>query len=156
MAYETTRVTVERSQAAIRALLLRYGASGFAFGEEVRDGIRFAGVHFAIHGRGVRMRVPLREISEDEARHRARARHASLEKAIADRYEDEARRIWRVLHWNIKARMEAVEEGVETFAEAFLAHLLDERTGRTVYEELRDRGSIDLGAPLLQIEAGAS
>jgi hypothetical protein len=38
--------------------------------------------------------------------------------------EQEARRIWRVMAWNLKARLISVEEGVETFAEAFLAHLV--------------------------------
>jgi hypothetical protein len=62
--------------------------------------------------------------------------------------EQEAKRIWRVLAWNLKARLEAVEEGVETFEEAFLAHLLDERTGETVYEQLVRTGTVELGAPL--------
>jgi hypothetical protein len=153
MAYETTTVSVEKSQGAIRALLVGYGASAFACGEEIRGDVRLVGVHFVIHGRGVRMRVPLRPISEKEATRRARVLKKSAARAIAERDEDEARRIWRVLHWNLKARMEAVQEGVETFEEAFLAHLLDERTGETIYETLARQGSIDLGQPLLQIEA---
>lgn len=69
--------------------------------------------------------------------------------------EQEARRIWRVLAWNLKARLEAVEEGVETFEEAFLAHLLDETTGETVFEQLARTGRVELGEPLLpQLEAG--
>src|SRR4051812_5308701 len=66
-----------------------------------------------------------------------------------------AKRIWRVMHWNLKARLVAVDEGVETFEEAFLAHLLDERTGMTIYEHLARDGRVELAQPLVPLlEAG--
>jgi hypothetical protein len=68
--------------------------------------------------------------------------------------EQEAKRIWRVMAWNLKARLVAVDEGVETFEEAFLAHLLDERTGRTIYEQLADDGRVELARPLLALNPG--
>lgn len=57
--------------------------------------------------------------------------------------------------WNLKARLVAVEEGVETFEEAFLAHLVDERSGRTIYEQLVDDGHVQLAQPLLALPAGS-
>jgi hypothetical protein len=59
-----------------------------------------------------------------------------------------------VLAWNLKARMVAVEEGVESFEEAFLAHLVDPASGRTVYEQLAEEGRIELPAPLLALPVG--
>ena len=53
--------------------------------------------------------------------------------------------------WNLKARMVAVEENVETFEQAFLAHLLDPRSGRTIYEHLAEDGHVELPAPLLAL-----
>ena len=71
-------------------------------------------------------------------------------------YEQEERRIWRVLAWNLKARMVAVDEQVETFEEAFLAHLLDPQTNRTIFEQLADTGTVQLAQPLLALTAGDS
>lgn len=157
MAYETTTVSVEKSQGAIRSLLVAHGAREFQFGESSgADGVRLAAVGFVANGHAVRMRVPHKPINQrDLARRLTRARTKDRATIASEMEEQEAKRIWRVLHWNLKARMEAVQEGVETFEEAFLAHLLDERTGETIYETLARSGSIDLGMPLLQLEAGS-
>ena len=156
MAYETTSVSVERSQGEIRKLLGKHGAGRFAFGEERDDvGQRWAGVSFTYGGRAVRMRVALKLVDEREVQAKAKRARAKTVNEIRDEaYEQEEKRIWRVLSWNLKARMVAVEEGVETFEEAFLAHLIDERTGRTVYEELAEHGRVELAAPLLALPAG--
>jgi hypothetical protein len=150
MAYETTTVPVERSQAEIRKLLTDHGARQFAFGEETDSaGVRWAAVSFAHGGYAVRMRVPHKPLDEQSLRSKARRAHTrTYEDLQAVAIEQEAKRIWRVMAWNLKARLVAVEEGVETFEEAFLAHLLDERTGMTIYETLSEYGTVELGAPL--------
>lgn len=104
----------------------------------------------------VRIKVPHKTPDPHELRRKAQ-RAKSQERRIAiisEAEEQEAKRIWRVIAWNLKARMEAVQEGVETFEEAFLAHLLDERTGETFYETLARTGKIDLGEPLLALMPG--
>jgi hypothetical protein len=156
MAYETTTVAVEKSQADIRQLLRKHGAGRFEFGEATDDnGTTWAALGFAMNGRAIRMRVPLKPINDQAAANKARrARSKTLGEIRGEMIEQEAKRIWRVLAWNLKARLEAVEEGVETFEEAFLAHLLDERTGETVYEQLVRTGTVELGGPLLP-ELGA-
>jgi predicted DNA-binding protein (UPF0278 family) len=157
MAYETTTVAVERSQSELRKLLGKYGASRFAFGEE-RDattGERHAAVTFVRDSYAVRMRVPLKQVDERVVGQRYSRARTKTRDAIRDElYEQEERRIWRVLAWNLKARMVAVEEGVETFEEAFLAHLVDPASGRTVYEQLAEEGRIELPAPLLALPVG--
>lgn len=156
MAYESTSVSVENSQGAIRKLLVAYGCENFQFGES-RDGDqRQAAIGFTAHGRGVRIRVPLKEPDAVAVSKKLTRSRTKTKADIRDEmFEQEARRIWRVMHWNLKARMEAVAEGVETFEEAFLAHLLDERTGRTVYETLSTDGRLELATPLGQLEAGS-
>ena len=46
------------------------------------------------------------------------------------------------MHWNLKARLEAVEEDVETFEQAFLSHLVNPGTNLTVWEEITETGKI--------------
>lgn len=154
MAYETTSVPVERSQAELRALLTDHKASRFGFGEETDSaGVRWASVSFVYAGRAVRMRVPHKPIDDKTGRERARRAHRGYKPEEA--VEQEAKRIWRVVAWNLRARLVAVEEGVETFEEAFLAHLVDERTGRTIFEQLSEVGAVELEAPLRpQLTAG--
>lgn len=155
MAYASTTVPVERSQGEIRKLLIRFGAARLAFGEERDDmGQRWAAVTFQAKVYAVRMRVPLKPVDEREVTAKyQRARSRTRDEIRDQLYEQEERRIWRVLAWNLKARMVAVEEGIETFEEAFLAHLLDPRSGRTVYEHLAEDGHIELPAPLLALPA---
>lgn len=150
MAYETTTVPVERSQGEIRKLLADHGAGRFAFGEETDDGgVRWAAVTFTHGGTAVRMRVPHKPIDEQSARSKARRAHTrSYEDIAGEAIEQEAKRIWRVIAWNLKARLVAVEEGVETFEEAFLAHILDPRTNQTIFEQLAESGRVELAAPL--------
>jgi len=156
MAYETTAVPVEKSQNEIRGLLARHRATQFAFGEETDgDGHQWAAVSFSAQGYVVRIRVSHKEI--DHKALVAKLRHARSKSKFDIEYEmreQEAKRIWRVLAWNLKARLVAVEEEVETFAEAFLAHLLDPATGRTIFEQLAETGEVQLGAPLLALTAG--
>lgn len=156
MAYESTSVPVERSQGQIRQLLAKFGVQRLAFGEE-RDevGQRWAAVSFVHNTRGVRMRVPLKLVNEREVSQKySRARTKTRDEIRDMLYEQEEKRIWRVLAWNLKARLVAVNEDVETFEEAFLAHLLDDRTGRTIYEQLAEDGRVELSAPLLALPSG--
>lgn len=139
-AYADTSVPVANSHASIRKLLQDYGASDFRFGESLGvDATRVAVVEFVHEGLAVRMRVPFRE-------HSGRAGAA----------EKEERRIWRVIFHTLKARLVAVEAGVETLEEAFLAHVVNPATGRTVYESLSTDGLLQLPAPLPALPHGSS
>lgn len=151
MAYETTTVPVERSQAQLRKLLQAYGADSFKFGEGHINGQRMATVAFAIRGHRVRMRVPLRTADYAMVRAAASRSRRPADETRVTLAEREAKRIWRVLSWNVKARMEAVQEGIETFEKAFLAHLLDERTGQTIFEQLAETGQVQLELPVGEV-----
>lgn len=145
-AYASTTVSVEASQGSIRKLLASYGCERFGFGEYRLDNTTFAEVGFTKGDASVRMRVPLKPIDETAVRRKVqRARTKDADTLRFEANEQEAKRIWRVLHWNLKARLEAVQEGVETFEEAFLAHLLvPGRPDTTVYEALRADGGMRL------------
>lgn len=156
MAYESTTVPVEKSQGEIRRLLTDHAASQFAFGEETDSaGVRWAAVSFAHAGHAVRMRVPHKPVDERALRSKVmRATRRTRDEIEREMAEQEGRRIWRVMAWNLKARLVAVDEGVETFEEAFLAHLLDRETGMTIYEQLAQSGRVELARPLTPLLEG--
>jgi hypothetical protein len=114
MAYETTSVPVEKSQAEIRKLLALHGATRFAFGEETDAAdVRWAGVTFAHAGLVVRLRVPHKPVDQRAIGFKVqRARSKTFAEFEAEAIEQEAKRIWRVLAWNLKARLVSVQEGV--------------------------------------------
>lgn len=148
MAYETTNVPVDRSQGGIRRLLQKHGADRFAFGQDVVGEQTFALVRFVHEGNEVRLRVPLKEPAAEAVRRKAKSSKKGVGVAHDALMEQEERRIWRVVHYLLKSRMEAVEEDVETFVQAFLAHVVNPSSGRTVYEELVESGTVELPAPI--------
>lgn len=149
MAYEATDVGVEKSQGEIRKLLHAKGAANFSFGEGVSDGIEWAVVEFVHTDQRVRIQVPLKPVDQRLVSAKLqRTRTRTRDQIVRDIAEQEARRIWRVLFHGLKARMVAVEEGVETFEEAFLAHLVDPVSGRTLWEQAKamiDSGAMKIG-----------
>lgn len=145
-AYETTAVPVAKSQDELRGLLRKFGADQFSFGE----GPDWAGLEFVHGGQMVRVRCPLRTMGDAEvSAHRAQA-HVSRDAAAIAVVDREAMRVWRVLVWSTKARLVAVDEGLETFEQAFLSHLVDPGTDRTLWQIVQEpieAGLMKLGAP---------
>lgn len=95
-------------------------------------------------------RVERAELSRKLTRTRSKTR----EELTWELREQEARRIWRVLHWGLKARMVSIDEGVETFEQAFLPHIVNPATDRTIFEDLASNGSIELPGSVRLLPAG--
>jgi hypothetical protein len=125
---EGTTVTPERSQAEIQANLRRYGATGFMFGWEGERAV----VAFVAHGRQVRFELPLPDADDPTWAVSAGGRKRDATKA----YEAEVMRRWRALAFAIKAKLEAVETGITSFEDEFLAHLVLPG-GQTVGDHVR-------------------
>lgn len=131
---EHTNVPVERSRAEIETVLNRYGASAFAYGWNPRG----AAIEFAADNRRVRFVLPLpdkaefshttRKVNQHHAQ-RVRRSDADQEKA----WEQACRQRWRALLLAIKAKLEAVDVGISTFENEFLAQIVLPE-GRTVGE----------------------
>jgi len=163
MAYETTDVAVESSQGAIRKLLYQHHAANFSFTETSVDDERWAAVDFVLQEQRVRIRVPLKKPDQRVVKQKVqRARTRTVADIERDLSEQEAKRIWRVMFHTLKARLVAVEEGVETFEEAFLSHLVDPVTGLTMWDAVKsavESGALKVGgpglmsAPLLELAA---
>lgn len=113
-----TSVSVGRSRAEIEEILTRYGADRFGY----IQGSDAAQVMFLFHGWAVRFTVPLP--SKDEFRTTPGGRRRRSEADTAKAWEQACRQRWRALALAIKAKLEAVECGITTFEEEFLAHLV--------------------------------
>lgn len=106
---ENTSVPVDRSQGEIRRILEKYKASGFAFGEQGPLSV----VMFEMAGRRIKFIIPMPEKPRQSAR-------------LVDfsRFDQKCRTKWRCLVLVIKAKLEAVESGITTLEEEFLAHIV--------------------------------
>ena len=130
---EGTTVSPERSQAEIAELLRKYGATSFVSGFEDQRAM----VAFRAHNRTVRFILDLPAPGDDEFQWTPTRKERKPDAAAAA-YEAEIRRRWRALALAIKAKLEAVDTGVTTFEDEFMAHIVLP-DGRTVGETVRER-----------------
>lgn len=98
---EHTKVPVEKTKTEIEQTLKRYGADRFAFFTESGKAI----IVFEAHNRRLKFDLPL-PVGERDSEQKAR------------------RQKWRALLLCIKAKLESVASKIETFEEAFLAHVV--------------------------------
>jgi hypothetical protein len=117
---QTTNVSVAKSKAEIEKTLGRYGAEAFAYGWEQER----ATVGFRLRGKYIRFGLILPDKNERAFTHTP-STDVPRSKAGAEKaWEQACRSRWRALHLVIKAKLEAVECGIVTFEEEFLAHLM--------------------------------
>jgi hypothetical protein len=113
----TTTVTADKSRSEIEAALTRYGASAFAYGWQGERAM----IEFAASNRRVRIVVPLPDRADKEFTMTPQRRTRSATEA--QRMFDQAvRQRWRALLLVVKAKLEAVDAGIATFENEFLAY----------------------------------
>ncbi|HAM41715.1 MAG TPA: hypothetical protein DCP69_10380 [Candidatus Omnitrophica bacterium] len=120
MAYaEQTTVPIERSRAEIERILSRYGASQFASGW----GEGHAVIGFKAKDRLVRFDLPIPDRADKKYIRdgRGTVRNPAYRQRA---WEQDCRQRWRALALAIKAKLEAVETGITTFEQEFLAHIV--------------------------------
>jgi hypothetical protein len=98
-----TKVPAEQSRNEIERTLTRFGADQFMYGSMTNAAV----IAFRAHGRHIRFLLPLP------------APNGSKESR-----ERELRRRWRSMAMCIKAKLESVATGIETFEESFMAHVV--------------------------------
>jgi hypothetical protein len=115
---EGTAVSTEKTQAEIRRLLERYGSvDGYVTGEQAGIAV----LTFNMRGRRLLFRMSIPRVKPGASGREAEAAQA------------ETRRLWRSLALCIKAKLESVRSGIESFEDAFLAQTVLP-TGQTVGE----------------------
>ena len=112
---EKTQVTPEKSRIEIERILQRYGADQFVYGW---DGDR-AALGFRYQGIMVRFKISLPDRKDFESSPTGRSR---TESAAQQAYDQAVRQRWRALALCIKAKLEAVDSGITTFQDEFLAY----------------------------------
>jgi hypothetical protein len=100
-----TKVPVDRTIAEIQKLLVTYKADSFAFATEKG---RIA-IMFRMSNKAVRFVLPL----PLENRY-----------SVKTKFEQDLRQKYRALLLAIKAKLESVASGIETFEQAFMAHIV--------------------------------
>ena len=113
---EGTSVPADRSQTEIRTLMMRAGATHYAFGEEPERAM----VQFALHGRHYRFEVR-RPTAEQIA---SRFAQRPVGNDWRPRIEAEWRRRWRARVLWAKAMLELNDLEPGSFEQAMLAHLV--------------------------------
>lgn len=116
---ENTSVSVEKSRAEIESLIVRYGATSTAFmNAPGRALIMFEASH-----RRIVFELPLPNIEEKRFERDGRGSRRSPDKR-REVWEQACRQRWRALALVIKAKLEAVESGITSFEDEFLAHIM--------------------------------
>jgi len=115
---ENTTVSVERSQAEVERILQRYGASSFMRGWDRERAV----LAFTINKRQIRMIVAMP--ARDDFKYTAQGKLRISADAITASWEQACRQRWRALALVVKAKLEAVEAGISTFEDEFLAHIV--------------------------------
>lgn len=128
-AKETT-VSVEKSEAEIKSLLVRYGASHTMFGTSPDSAV----IQFRMLDRIVKFVITMPD-PQDFKRTPVRKDYRTPEAAHKE-WEKACRQRWRALALVIKAKLEAVESGIAEFEEEFLSYMLMP-DGKTVGEHVR-------------------
>lgn len=113
----TTSVSSERSRAEIERVLVRWGADQFAYGWEPGKAM----IQFRAEGRLIRFALPL-PARDDPAFVYTPAKHEVRSADAIDRLHEQAvRSRWRALVLFVKAQLEAIDAGLVTFEDVFLA-----------------------------------
>ena len=116
---EGTEVSVEKSRAEIEALIIRYGATSTAF----MNGPGRALIMFEAKGRRIVFELPLPDAADKKFERDGRGSCRTPERRM-QAWEQACRQRWRALALVIKAKLEAVESGITTFEDEFLAHII--------------------------------
>lgn len=112
-----TTVSPEKSQAEIQNTLRKYGADRFGTMEEKNK----AHVMFSYSGLSIQISITLPERSEFETTETGRDRTKS---SIETNCNQAVRQRWRALLLAIKAKLEAIECGISTIEEEFMAFII--------------------------------
>lgn len=117
---EKTGVPSDRSRAEIERTLTRYGATAFGYMTNPAEAV----IVFEIANRRVMFRLPMPDRRSRLFTHTPAKGLRRSDDAAAEAYELGIRQRWRALALVIKAKLEAVEAGIATVEQEFLAHIV--------------------------------
>lgn len=151
---QKTDVPIEKTKAEIETVLRRYKADQFVSGWNETA----AFVMFRCRDWYIRFQVKVPNRNDRKFTHTDKGKIRVIGQQEAE-YEQATRSIWRRLLLCIRAKLESVQSGIETFEEAFLAHIVVPGGGTvgdwaaTALPEARKSGKMPQG--LLALTAGS-
>ena len=123
-----TSVAPERSRAEIERTLSRYGAGAFGYAWEGQRAM----IEFKMNNRRIRILLLMPTL---RAFYQTPTGRLRTEAGARDACEQAIRQRWRALALYVKAKCEAIEAGIVSFEDAWLAHTVLP-SGETVAEWL--------------------
>jgi hypothetical protein len=128
----------------IERTLRKHGATSFMYATHEDTAI----VGFILRGRQIRFALRLPDPTDRRFHFTEARKQRRTEQAAYAAWEAECRRSWRALNLVIKAKLEAIADGIVEFEQEFLAHLVGPG-GQTVYEQIAPRLAVmlDQGTP---------
>jgi len=116
---QKTDVTSDRSRSEIERTLIRYNADQFMYGWQDDSAM----VGFRMNRKMIRFLLPMPDKNDAEFTLTETGRERS-DTQMQKAYEQATRQRWRALALVVKAKLEAVESGITTFEEEFMAHIV--------------------------------
>ena len=117
---KNTNVSTESTRLEIEKCLMRYGADGFAYASISGKSM----IAFNMQGRQVKIILPLPDINSDEFRFTPIRGTTRSQTAQYEAWEQACRQRWRALLLVVKAKLEAIECGITTFDNEFMAEIV--------------------------------
>lgn len=112
-----TNIDESKSRMEIERILKRYGASKFMFGWDDNASM----IVFEAYNRRIKFLLPTPTIEEFRETPKGKIR---TRKIMEIAHDLETKRRWRALALVIKAKLEAVNSGISTFEQEFMANIL--------------------------------
>lgn len=129
-----TSVSVEKSRAEIESTLTKFGATAFAYATNMDKAM----VQFQANNRRIMFVLVLPDRNSPIFTHSRGKTY--LKKFREDqayvKWEQACRQKWRSLALSIKAKMVAVDDGISTFEDEFLSHIVMP-DGKTVSSHIK-------------------
>lgn len=117
---DRTSVNSDQSRAEIERTLRRYRATAFAYAWSETE----ARIMFELADRRVLFRLPLPDRRSQAITHTPARNLPRSPAQVEEAYEQAVRQRWRALALVIKAKLEAVDAGISTVEQEFLAHIM--------------------------------
>lgn len=142
---EGTQVSRSASLAEIERTLDRYGAKAFMYGSSETEAV----VMFDAKGLRLKFRLTLPNVEKFRL---TPTKQRRTDEVARQKRDEEVRRMWRALLLVIKAKLESVESGIESFEEAFASQILltnGQTVGQWLVPQLVESASAGRMPPLL-------
>ena len=117
---ENTNVSPDRTEAEIRSVLRRYGATQYVSGWDLSAAM----IGFTKGNRTVRFVLDMPSKNDKSFTRTPTGRIRRNPNSVDEVYEQALRQRWRALLLVIKAKLEAVEAGIATFDEEFSSYIV--------------------------------